>query len=241
MGWIINHGKKPGDQLDIDSNNKKITPRSATLGNIKETKEIVDHAYTEEEIKNYRLDEAINEHPLAHRPTNIRSKLAYKEIISNLKPTKKYLLPGQVVCFYYQDPKYKEELEYYDKTPCTVFCGITRTKDDVIREIGINLHYFPPHTRARVMIAIYEAFKPYWAKNFNEVQHKPNTFISYETLQHICKRNSKIAFAVKMYIPVLRGLSYVLPGKYLSTAMYTEGHFSKATLAQIQRFWRQFK
>ena len=52
--------------------------------------------------------------------------------------------------FYYNEPKFKEELEYYDKTPLTLFCGITRTKDNTIREVGFNLHYFPPYTRARI-------------------------------------------------------------------------------------------
>jgi hypothetical protein len=54
------------------------------------------------------------------------------------------------------------------------------------------------------------------------------------------KSNAKIAFDIKMYIPVLRGSSYVLPTRLLPTAFYTEGHFSKATLAQIFSFWRKF-
>ena len=202
---------------------------------------IVDHEYTDDEIDEYNITEAINNHPLARRPTNIRSKLAYKEILGNLKPTKRYLLPGQCVCFEYLEPKYKEDLEYYDKTPFVLFLGITRTKDDTIREVGLNLHYFPPFTRARILANTYNAFKPYFTKYFNEASEKPNTVISYDALNKLMKSNSKIAFGIKMYIPVLRSMSYVLPAKYLSTAFYTEGHFSKATLQQIFRFWRQFK
>jgi hypothetical protein len=54
------------------------------------------------------------------------------------------------------------------------------------------------------------------------------------------RHNLKLAFGIKMYIPVLRGASYVVPGRLLSTAYFTEGHFSKATLQQIFKFWRQF-
>jgi len=54
------------------------------------------------------------------------------------------------------------------------------------------------------------------------------------------RRNLKIAFGIKMYIPVLRQASWLIPTRLLSTAMYTEGHFSKATLQQIYHFWRQF-
>jgi hypothetical protein len=129
---------------------------------------IVDHEFTEQEIDEYNITEAINNHPLAKRPTNIRSKLAYKEILGNLKPTKRYLLPGQCVVFEYLEPKFKEDLEYYDRTPFVLFLGITRTKEDTIREVGLNLHYFPPFTRARILAQTYSAFKPYFQKYFND-------------------------------------------------------------------------
>lgn len=213
----------------------------STLGSPVNLRDVTTKIYDPDEIKNYQLDEAINNHPLVKRPTAIRSKLAYKEIIHNTKPTKKYLLPGQVVLFHYAEPKFKEELEYYDRTPFTLFLGITRTKDGNIREVGINLHYYPPFARARILNHTYEVFKPYFDKNFNDVTGKPNTFISYDRLKHLMRTNLKIAFGIKMYIPVLRQASWVIPTRLLSTAMYTEGHFSKASLQQIFHFWRQFK
>jgi len=196
--------------------------------------------YDSDSIDNFRMDEAINEHPLSHRPTNIRSKLAYADILKVCKPTTKYLLPGQIVIFGYSEPKYKEELEYYDRTPMTLFFGITRTNDGNIREIGLNLHYYPPRVRLRILNTTYQVFKHHFQKNFNDAPDKPAGFINYNALKHVLKHNTKIAFGVKMYIPVLRGNSYVLPTRLLPTAFYTEGHFSKATLAQIQKFWRQF-
>ena len=213
----------------------------STLGHSLSLHDISTKIYTAEEINEYQLDEAINEHPLAKRPTSIRSKLAYKEILHNAKITKKYLLPGQVVLFHYAEPKFKEELEYYDRTPFTLFLGIIRTNEGNIREVGLNLHYYPPFARARILTHTYNVFKPYFDKNFNEVTGKPNTFISYKRLKHIMKRNLKIAFGIKMYIPVLRQASWMIPTRLLSTAMYTEGHFSKASLQQIYHFWRQFR
>lgn len=215
-------------------------PEQTTIGYSGTLKDIASRIYDPDEIKAYQLDEAINNHPLAKRPTAIRSKLAYKEILHNAKITKKYLLPGQVVLFHYAEPKYKEELEYYDKTPFTLFLGITRTNDGNIREIGLNLHYYPPFSRARILTHTYNVFKPYFDKNFNEVTGKPNTFISYDRLKHLMKANLKIAFGIKMYIPVLRQASWLIPTRLLSTAIFTEGHFSKATLQQIFHFWRQF-
>lgn len=211
-----------------------------TLGNINNIKDIVSKIYTEEEIKSYRLDEAINEHPLSHKPTPMRSKLAYQQIMRELKTSSKYILPGQICLFGYQEPKYKEELEYYDRFPLVIALGITRTKDGVIREIGLNLHYYPPYVRARILQQTFEVFRPYFEKFFNDPSSKPNVFISYKKLKSLLRSNTKIAFGVKMYIPVLRGITYNIPARLLSTAFYTEGKFSKATLQQIFRFWRQF-
>ena len=52
----------------------------ATLGYSGTLQEISSRIYDPEEIKIYQLDEAINNHPLAKRPTAIRSKLAYKDL-----------------------------------------------------------------------------------------------------------------------------------------------------------------
>jgi len=219
-------------------------PEKITLGSILSSKnrlkELSTKIYNDDEIKEYNLNESIKSHPLAKKPTNLRSKLAYAQILKNLDPTTKYLLPGQAVIFHYAEPKFKEELEYYDESPFTIFCGIIRTKENVIREVGINLHYYPPFTRYRVIGAIYDHFKPWFEKNFNEVNGKPNTWISYDALKALAHRSAKLGFGVKMYIPTLRGDSYLIPSRLLSTACFTEGHFNKATLQNIFHFWRQF-
>ena len=215
-------------------------PEKSTVGTLEALKEIVTKIYDDEEIKHYRMDEAIEDHPLSRKPTNVRSKLAYREIMKNIKPTTKYLLPGQICMFHYSEPKLKEELAYYDATPMTFFFGLVRTKDGNIREIGINLHYYPPFTRKQILNTCYEIYKTYFQKQFNEEYHKPNKFISWNQLKHIFSKNKKLAFGVKMYIPTLRGLTWVLPTRLVSTGCHTEGHFSKATLHQIYHFWRQF-
>ena len=61
----------------------------ATLGYSGTLKEISSRIYDPEEIKVYQLDEAINNHPLAKRPTNIRSKLAFQQIMHELHISKK--------------------------------------------------------------------------------------------------------------------------------------------------------
>lgn len=203
--------------------------------------QIDQYVYTPEEIKNFRLDEAINEHPLKRRPINLRSRLAYREILLNTKASTKYILPGQMVIFEYPNPKTADELEYYDKTPMTIFFGLTRDAKNNIREIGINIHYFPPFARTRVINSIYEVFKLYYQKyQFNEPSHKVNKFINWPVLKRLCHKY-KIGFAVKMYVPMLRRNTHIIPVRLWPTAFFSEGHFSKDTLSNIMTYWRHWK
>lgn len=202
--------------------------------------QIDQYLYQPEEIKKFRLDEAVNEHPLKRRPINMRSRIAYREILLNTKPTNKYLLPGQISIFNYPMPRTEEDLDYYDKTPMTVFFGLTRDKKNNIREVGINVHYFPPFARTKVLNSIYEVFKLYYQMQFNEPIHKVNHYINWPVLKRLCKKY-KIGFAVKMYIPMLRRNTHIIPTRLLPTAIYTEGHFAKDVLTNIMTYWRHYK
>lgn len=213
----------------------EIEPTS--LGDISDIKEIAHHVYSDDEIKNWRMDESIQNHPLSKKPTVTRSKLAYKEVLKNVKPSTKYILPGMFCIFGYKEPKYKDTLEYYDATPFGLFFGIVRTKDNTVRELAFNVHYYPPYARTKILNTVYEVFKTYYQKYFNDSPNKPNRFINYRILKTML-RKQHVAFGLRMYIPVLRGKTYILPTKLIPTACYTEGHFNKATLAQIQKYWR---
>lgn len=217
---------------------RHIEEHHRTIGDIDDLHDMTKYLYDDDEIKDFRMDEAIQNNPLAKKPTIMRSKLAYRELMKELKPTPKYLLPGQIAMFGYRNPKYKEELEYYDATPCVIFFGITRTNDNTIREIGFNLHYYPPFARMRILNTVYEVFKSYFQKYFNEAPNRPNQFVNYNILKRMLRRQ-KIAFGLRMYIPVLRGTTYVIPTRLVPTLAYTEGHFSGATLSNIRKFWRK--
>lgn len=211
-----------------------------TTGKLMTLSDISKHIYDSDEIKGWRMDEAIQNNPLAKKPINMRSKMAYREIMKTIKPTKKYLLPGEMCVFNYSSPKFQADLDYYDATPFVLFFGITRTEQGVIREVGFNLHYYPPFARMKILNTVYEVFKSYYVKYFNESPHKANKYVNYRLLKNML-RSQKIKFGLKMYIPVLRGNTYVLPTKMIPTAAQTEGHFSGASLAQIKSFWRKSK
>ena len=213
---------------------------ATTLGTIRNLHEVTTHIYSDDEIKKFNMQLAIDKHPLSHKPTNMRSKLAYKEIMTEVQQSPRYMLPGMFAMFGYREPKYKEQLQYYDATPAVIFFGITRTKESTIREIGFNLHYFPPFARAKIINLVYNVFKAYYNKYFNEVPTRPNRFVDYNVLRKMLNRYG-IGFGLRMYIPVLRGKTYIMPTRMIPTLAYTEGHFNGATLGQIQRYWRKFR
>ena len=61
------------------------------------------------------------------------------------------ILPGQLIMFNYLEPATKEQLEYYDAMPCTIFFGIVKTKNGP-RVIGFNIHYYPPKIRFQIFV-----------------------------------------------------------------------------------------
>ena len=65
----------------------KNRPEATTLGDIHTLDDIDRHIYTEDEIKSFSFQNAVNSHLLARKPGPMRSKLAYSEVMKNMKPT----------------------------------------------------------------------------------------------------------------------------------------------------------
>ena len=235
---LNNSDIKNSDSRNISNTTPGITLSSDGLEVFNDVSEIAHHIYSDEEIKKWRIDESISNHPFQNKPTFIRSKLAYQEIMKNVKASTRYILPGQFCLFGYKDPKLKDKLDYYDATPFGLSFGIMKTKEGNPRELLFNVHFYPPYARARVMNTVYEVYKTYYQKYFNNSPDQANTYINYKALMTMLKYQN-LAFGLRMYIPVLRGKTYVLPTKLLPTAYFTEGHFNGATLAQIRKYWRR--
>lgn len=64
--------------------------------------------------------------------------------------TMSQIASGKMYFFYY-DPKYKEELPYFDRFPC-IF-PVNHYKGGFL---GLNLHYLPYQERAQLMDALYD-------------------------------------------------------------------------------------
>jgi hypothetical protein len=190
--------------------------------------------------KKFSLLKEIKKHDLykvSNRDKKARAMIdVYKEENKGVN-SKTRIVPGQLVLFKYLNPKTKEELEYYDASPCTIFFGVFNSSQGK-RVLGFNVHYFPPALRYRIMDKIYEMYKPVYRKYFEKGTPKELDAFDYKYLTDELDRQN-LSFAVRMYIPNLIGDTYIVPPKMWSTALMTEGWFKKETRAAIMNFFKK--
>ena len=121
---------------------------------------------------------------------------------TNIVNSKRGIVPGEIICFNY-DPKYKDKLPYYDKTPLII--PITATKTGFS---GLNLHYLKPVDRAHLMDLIFKhdksvlgymhylAQSPYYAPCY-----KNYLYSRMRSKVHIFSRDH---WEIAIYLPLAR-------------------------------------
>lgn len=149
------------------------------------------------------------------------------------------ILPGMMILFQYFEPKTKEELEYYDASPCTIFFGVVNTKNGK-RVLGFNIHYYPPRIRKKVLDRIFEIYKPVYSKYFTDGITKEIDAFDYKYLIESLEK-AKLSFGVRMYIPSLIGKTWTIKPNEWTVAVFTEGWFKKRTRIAVMRYWRNYK
>lgn len=165
-----------------------------------------------------------------------------REVLESLSITKNLsqaMVPGQLVLFKYFEPKTREELEYYDAFPLTIYFNQVNTSQGR-RYLGFNIHYYPPKMRFKVMSKIFEIYKPVYSKYFQDGTTKEMDAFDYRYLMDALQK-AKLDFGVRMYIPELVAEARVIPPKYWQVAVFTEGWFKKRTREAIMKYWRNWK
>lgn len=84
------------------------------------------------------------------RKTRVDPSRVVREQKDNLVNSWTNTAVGKMYMVYY-DPKHKKTLPYYDRFPLII--PIERYKDGIL---GLNLHYLPPTSRAKLLDALYE-------------------------------------------------------------------------------------
>ena len=146
------------------------------------------------------------------------------------------VFPGQLVMFNYFEPATKEDLQYYDAMPCTIFFGIVKTQNGP-RVLGFNIHYYPPRIRYRLMDRIFDIFKPFYLKTWDNPLKTEISDFNYKMLLRQLQ-NAKLDFGVRMYIPNLMHQITPIPPAQWQKAVFTEGRFKKETRTQILNYWK---
>lgn len=149
----------------------------------------------------------------------------------------KDIYPGQLIMFNYLNPQNKEELEYYDAKPCTIFFGEHDTKEGR-RVIGFNIHYFPTKIRHIVMDKLFDIYKSSYLKSWDDPLDSDMPQFNYRILINKLQENG-LEFGVRMYIPNLMGAIRAIPPKWWAKAIFTEGRFKKQTMSNIMNYWKK--
>lgn len=189
--------------------------------------------------KNYSLIREIRSDKLYKDNVRRRNKVS-RDVINEIEITgPKDVMPGQLISFNYLNPKTREELEYYDARPVTIFFGEFNTEQGR-RIIGFNIHYYPPRIRFQVMDRIMEIWKPMYLKCWDNGLKGDLSHFDYTWLMQQLD-NVGLGFGVRMYIPNLTGAIRVIPPKLWSKAVFSEGEFKKSTREAILRYWENFR
>ena len=233
------------EKIKRESGEKKTAPKEkddAQKTKQKRTKNKSENTKKEGvSLKNFSIWKEVKNHPLykiSNRDKKARAMIdEYKEENKPKLKSKNFITPGQLVLFKYLNPKTKEELEYYDASPCTIFFG-TFNSSQGKRVLGFNVHYFPPLLRYKIMDEIFRMYKPVYKKYFETGLPKDLDAFDYRYLTDELDRQN-LSFAVRMYIPQLIGDTYIVPPKMWPTALMTEGWFKKETRAAIMNYFKK--
>lgn len=207
------------------------------LKNRRNTEKYVTHNKGTKPKKDYSLIKDIRAQKLIKANVEVRDKVARKYLTENYEAKgPNVVLPGQLVMFNYFNPITKEDLEYYDAMPVTIFFGVHKTEKGK-RIIGFNIHYYPPRIRYEVMNRIFEIYKPFYMKSFNNPIKSEMDHFEYQWLMKQLEK-AKLDFGVRQYDPSLCGKIIPLPTEAWAKAVFTEGHFKKETREKIMQYWK---
>lgn len=224
--------------MDVNKMKKRSIDDRKIKSNRRDTSKYLTNNVGEKPKRNYNLIKDIRSQKLIRSNVEVRDMVARKYLMENYDAVgPRYILPGQLVMFNYFTPLTKDELEYYDAKPVTIFFGIYNSKKGK-RIIGFNIHYYPPRIRYQIMNRIFEIYKPFYLKSFNNPIKKTMSHFEYSWLMQQLE-SAKLDFGVRQYDPSLCGGVTPIPAEAWAKAVFTEGHFKKSTRDKILQYWKE--
>ena len=148
------------------------------------------------------------------------------------------LRQGFLYTFNYDTPKYESVLDFFDTQPLVISFGPVETSLGK-RDIGINLHLYPPRIRRIIMYKVFEIYRNLYkdqlfAKNPKEIP------VKWIDIKKPLERYG-VSFGVRMYIPSLRTNTIQFLYEHWSSAIYLPSkRIAKKTQAELEALWAEF-
>lgn len=149
---------------------------------------------------------------------------------------------GRLYTFIYDDPKYKETLDFYSEVPVSLFMGYSKKAPD--NPMMLNIHFIPPQIRA-------EIFDKIFAINIDTIEsvsesiskgRQDNTAIKAkynDLMKHLDK--SGFGFAIRSYIPerIKTEPMIISYSDWWRLLTFSNQHLEKKGVMEIYRMYKQ--
>jgi len=155
---------------------------------------------------------------------------------------RRIMMPGTLCIFDYDNPKYKDVLDFYDTQPLVLCLTPFMTKDEKVRVLGINLHLLPPRIRKLVL---YQAFYLYKAEYTAKLANNKNSDrmqvnINWRSIKRQLEQYGA-GFAIRMYLPSLQKNVIEFTQEDWAKAVYIPSKgYAKIGPAKLEQKWREF-
>ena len=192
--------------------------------------------------RTYDLYKEIENHPWVKKGNPAAKALEWyrKEIATDTSLHNKgqLLRQGFLYTFNYDTPKYESVLDFFDTQPLVISFGPVETSLGK-RDIGINLHLYPPRIRRIIMYKVFEIYRNLYkdqlfSKNPKEIP------VKWIDLKKPLERYG-IAFGIRMYISELRTNTIQFLYEHWASAIYLPSkRIAKKTQAELEALWAEF-
>lgn len=183
-----------------------------------------------------------NEIAKSRNPAKAAVEWYQKEYVQNPERyvKRRIMQPGTLCMFDYDDPKYKEELAFYDTQPLVLCLQPFITKDEKIRILGLNLHLLPPKIRQLVLYQAFLLYKSEYTAQLFTDKKALQVNVNWRQIKRQLEKYGA-GFCIRMYIPSRQKNVVEFRQEDWSKAIYIPSKgYKKTTIQKLEKLWREF-
>jgi hypothetical protein len=148
------------------------------------------------------------------------------------------LKQGHLYMFDYTDPKYKNELAFFDTQPLVLCLGHVKGVDTPYNNMGVNLHLLPPKVRRMVLFEVWQMYSNAFRKNLYTDNVK-DVEVEWSLIKKPLDKYG-IDFAIRSYIPIRQNNIIAFKQEDWSKAIWVpSAGYSKISAPALETEWRE--